>query len=323
MTTKPKKNVYNKPYRQPVALVQHLKGKGLSFTAPDDEAKAEEILSKVNYYRFKSYLLPYIDGTTNRYVPGSEFASGLALYDFDSELRTLCNKYLLKLEVKLRSQLDQIVTAHTNNPFWYLSNEYFSSSVDYVRSKIERDIRQSRDEFAEHYRSKYTSNTSYYQNLPPFWIAAELTTFGMLTDLLMALNKDKIGPQRNNPLDNLAVQFGASNWKELRSWLPLVKEIRNRCSHSSRTWNRNYRLPSGFVDNNNQVNSPRLTVPPTMKNKIYLGMAVIYLMTKHNLINGSCFKQDLQQLLQNFMQVPDLQYRMGMPQNWEQEPVWQ
>lgn len=323
MAKKPQKNVYNKPYQQPVALVQHLKGKGLIFTAPNDEAKAEEVLSKVNYYRFKSYLLPYLDGNTNRYVPGSTFENGLALYDFDSELRTLCNKYLLKLEVKLRSQLDQTVTAQTNNPFWYLSNEYFSRSVDYFRGKIEKDINRSRDEFAMHYRSKYKSNTSYYQDLPPFWIAAELTTFGMLTDLFMGLNKDKIGPQRNNPLDNLAVQFGANNWKELRSWLPLVKEIRNCCSHSSRTWNRNYRLPSGFVDNNNQVISTRLTVPPTMKNKIYLGLVVIYLMTKNNLINGGCFKQDLQQLLGNFAHVPDLQHRMGMPPDWEREPVWQ
>lgn len=323
MAKMPPKIIYNKPYQRPVDLVQHLKGKGLTFTAPDNEAKAVEVLSRVNFYRFKSYLMPYLDGNTNRYIQGSEFADGLVLYDFDSELRTLCNKYLLKLEVKLRSQLDQTVTAHTNNPFWYLSNEYFTDSVDYVRGKIKNDINRSRDEFAMHYRSKYTSNTAYYQDLPPFWIAAELTTFGMLTDLFMALNKDKMGPQRNNPLDILAVRFGATNWKELRSWLPLVKEIRNCCSHSSRTWNRNYRLPSGFVDNSNQVISPRLTAPPTMKNKIYLGLVVIYLMTKNNLVNGSCFKQDLQHLLGRFAQVPDLEHRMGMPPNWVQEPVWQ
>lgn len=59
-----------------------------------------------------------------------------------------------------------------------------------------------------------------------------------------------------------------------------------------------------------------------MKNKIYLGLVVIYLMTKNNLINGSCFKQELQQLLRNFAHVPDLEHRMGMPLDWEQEPVW-
>ncbi|MDN3436254.1 Abi family protein [Pseudoalteromonas sp. APC 3356] len=323
MAKKPNKKVYDKPYKQPRALVQHLKNKGLNFTTPENEAQAEDVLSKVNYYRFKSYLLPYLDLDSDRFKPGSEFAYGLALYDFDSELRTLCNKFLLKLEVKLRSQLDQMLTAHTKNPFWYLSNDYFSRSVDYVRSKIEKDMKRSHDEFAMHYRSKYRSNTSYYQDLPPFWIAAELTTFGMLTDLCMNLNKEKIGPQRDNPLDKLAVQFGATNWKELRSWLPLVKEIRNCCSHSSRTWNRNYRLPSGFVDHDNKVIPPRLTMPPTMKNKIYLGLLVIYLMTKHNLINGSCFKQDFQQLLIKFNHIPDLLHRMGIPSEWEQEPVWQ
>lgn len=317
------KQIYNKPYQTPKNLVKHLKIKGLSFTPPDDETRAEDILSKVNYYRFKSYLLPFLNSTTNSYDSGAEFSQGLALYDFDCELRTLCNKYLLKLEVKLRSQLDQTLTQATSDPFWYLSNDYFLGSIDYVRNKIEQSIQRSPDDFAKHYRNKYISNVLYYKNLPPFWIAAELTTFGMLNDIIMGLNKDRIGPQRNNPLDSLASNFGASNWKELRSWLPLIKEIRNCCSHSNRTWNRNYRLPGGFVDNQNQVISTRLTLPPTMKNKIYLGLAVIYVMTKDNLLNGSSFKQELQQLLMRFNQIPSLGYRMGIPTGWEQEPIWQ
>lgn len=318
----PQKQIYNKPYRPPSDLVLHLKSKGLNFTHPNDEAKAEDVLSKVNYYRFKSYLLPFVNDTTNTYNNNTEFVHGLDLYDFDCELRTLCNKYLLKLEVKLRSQLDQTLTKATNDPFWYLSNDYFLGSVDYVRNKIDKSLQRSPDDFAKHYRKKYISNVLYYKDLPPFWIAAELTTFGMLNDLIMGLNKSQIGSQRNNPLDNLAESFGALNWKELRSWLPLIKEIRNCCSHSNRTWNRNYRLPSGFVNNRNQVISDRLTKPPTMKNKIYLGLAVIYIMTKDNILNGHCFKQELQQLLSNFNHIHDLKYKMGMPTSWEQEPIW-
>lgn len=314
----PQKRVYNKPYQQPAALVQHLRGKGLTFTPPHDEASAEAVLSKVNYYRFKAYLIPALDPHTNTFVAGSTFADGMILYDFDGELRTLCNKYLLKLEVKLRSQLDQVVTAATNNPFWYLHNEYFTKSVDYVRNKVATDITKSPDQFAMHFRDNYISNIAYYEALPPFWIAAELTTFGMLISLATALDKSKLGPQRANPLDVLATRFGATKWSELCSWLPVIRDIRNCASHSNRTWNRNYRMPSGFIGN-----PQRLATPPTMNNKIYLGLVVIYLMTKDNMLNGGNFKQELQQLLRNFAHVPNLGHRMGMPANWENEPAWQ
>lgn len=317
------KQIYSKPYLPPRDLVLHLKRKGLNFSHPEDETKAEKTLSKVNYYRFKSYLLPFFNKTTNNYEIGTEFSQGLLVYDFDCELRTICNKYLLKLEVKLKSQLDQTITKYTGNPFWYLCNEYFSKPIDYIRIKIENSMQRSNDDFAIHYRKKYTSNIPYYSNLPPFWIASELTTFGMLNDIVMNLNKDKIGSQRNNPLDNLAKDFGASSWKELRSWIPLIKEIRNCCSHSNRTWNRNFRTPSGFVDNQNQIISNRITTPPTMKNKIYLGLAVIYKMTKDNMINDHCFKGELQHILSKFNTINNMHYQMGFPLNWEQEPIWQ
>ena len=313
----PPKLVYNKPYLPPAALVQHLKVKGLTFTSQHDEACAEAVLSRVNYYRFKAYLIPALDHNTNTFVAGSTFTDGMSLYDFDCEFRAICTKYLLKLEVKLRSQLDQTVTAATGNPFWYLYNEYFTENVDYVRSKVASSISRSPDQFAQHYRDNYISNTPYYEDLPPFWIAAELTTFGMLTSLAMALDKSKIGPQRSNDLDMLAQRFGAAGWAELRSWLPLIRDIRNCSSHSNRTWNRNYREPRGFVGN-----TQRLTRPPVMRNKIYLGLAVIHLMTKDNMLNGGSFKLELQQLLGNFMHVPALEHQMGMPSNWALEPVW-
>lgn len=321
MTTQ--KIIYNKSYQPPAALVQHLLNKGLQFTPPCDQTAAEKTLSKINYYRFKSYLMPFADAITGHFGNGAEFQHGLQLYDFDAELRTLCNSYLLKLEVKLRSQLDQVVTSCTGDPFWYLDDDHFSQPIYNVRKKLLMSMERSRDEFAKHYRAKYISDKPSYRLLPPFWIAAELTTFGMLADLIASLKKDNIGPQRNNPLDVLAQRFGAKNWKELRSWVPLVKEIRNCCSHSNRTWNRNYRLPKGFVDNQNNVITARLTRSPTMKNKIYLGLAIIYIMSKNNTLNGSSFKTALELLIQRFSHIASIEYRMGMPKGWQQEPIWQ
>ena len=318
-------SIYQKQYKTPQELSQHLQNRGVTFTTPYLQQDVESILNKINYYRFKAYLFPYLEQPTKHYATGTSFTDGINLYEFDSELRELCNRFILKIEVKIRSQFDQIVSQNTGDPFWYLNDDNFYSDKvpNYHRDKIKTEMNRSKTEFAKHYREKYKSPKEEYPSLPPFWVAAELITFGGFLDLLNGINKDKIGSQRNNPLNLLSANFGATNFAELKSWLPLIKEIRNRCSHSSRTWNSNYRLPRGFVNQNNQVITTRLTTAPTMKNKIYLGLALIYVMSKGNTINSSNFKNELILLLNKYSHVNNLEYWMGIPSNWQNEPIWQ
>lgn len=318
-------SVYSKPYKTPAQLYQHLIDKGLSFTPPYRWNQAEEVLSRINYYRFKAYLFPYLNQETKSYREGTAFKDGVALYEFDSELRELCNRFILKIEVKIRSKLDQVVSKNTGDPFWYLNNDNFypDKIPDYHRGKIRTEMNRSKAEFAKHYRGKYQSPNDTYPSLPPFWVAAELITFGGFLDILSGVNKSKIGPQRNNPLDKMSKNFGAKNFIELKSWLPLIKEIRNRCSHSSRTWNSNYRLPAGFVDDSNQVITSRMTVPPTNKNKLYLGLVIIHLMSKGNMLNNHDFKSDLDELLTKYSHIDSLEYWIGIPSAWKNEPIWQ
>jgi len=318
-------SVYSKPYKTPAQLYQHLTDKGLIFKHPYKWNQAEEVLTRINYYRFKAYLFPYLNQETKSYKKGTAFKDGVALYEFDSELRELCNRFILKIEVKIRSQLDQVISKNTGDPFWYLNDDnfYAQKTPSYARNKIKDEMIRSQAEFVLHYKSKYQSPNEEHPSLPPFWVAAELITFGSFLDILRKIDKNKIGPQRNNPLDKMSKNFGAKNFSELKSWLPLIKEIRNRCSHSSRTWNSNYRLPSGFVDNNNQIITPRMTVPPTNKNKLYLGLVIIQLMSKGNMLNGHDFKTDLDKLLTKYSHIDNLESWIGIPSIWKNEPIWQ
>lgn len=321
----PTLSIYQKQYQTPQQLSQHLINRGLAFDPPYEQQEVESILSRVNYFRFKAYLFPYLNQTTKTYIQGTSFTNGVDLYEFDSELRELCNRFVLKIEVKIRSQLDQVLSQSTGDPFWYLNDDNFHMDKvpSYHREKIRQEMQRSKTEFAKHYRDNYKSPKEAYRSFPPFWVAAELITFGCLLDILNGIKKERIGSQRNNPLDALAQKFGANNLAELKSWLQLIKEIRNRCSHSSRTWNSNYRLPRGFVDQHNQVITPRLTMPPTMMNKLYLGLAIIHVMSKGNVINGVDFKTELNNLLVRYSHIHNLEFWMGIPQGWQNEPIWQ
>ncbi len=58
-------SVYNKPFLTPAELVNiHLEDKGVLFTHPFNKVFTEKALSLINWYRFKSYLYPYLNHST-------------------------------------------------------------------------------------------------------------------------------------------------------------------------------------------------------------------------------------------------------------------
>jgi len=316
-------SVYNKPYQSPADLVNYLERRGLNFDERCDKEKAEFILKQINHYRFKGYLIPFLKENDD-FIEGSTFNHGVELYEFDTKLRELCNEFILKIEVKLKSHLDQTLSSATNDPFWYLNDDNFHMKYppNYLREKVRKSMADSKTLFAVHYKKKYFSPKESYRSLPPFWVASELLTFGDVCVLFNGIHKDKVGPQRSNPLDILAQSFGAKNIKELKSWLPLIKSIRNSCSHSNRTWNANYRLPKGFVNNENKAINDKVDISPTMKNKLYLGLVIIHLMSKNNLINGASFKDKVLNLLKEHEHIEYLKRGMGIPESWDSEDIW-
>lgn len=309
--------LYSKPYKSPADLVVDQISKGLDVPA-NQQALAVETLTNINYYRFKIYLVPLIDPATDRYKSGASFKDALDLYRFDEELRTLLFSVIARIEVKLRTRLDQTVTAHLNDPFWYLDDANFSPkgrldhAINSVRNKISASFQQSKAEFAQHYMGKYYNDkNSAYKQLPPFWMAAELATFGDILVLYKILDKSRFTlPAGKNALDHLAREFGAVNLHELNKWLILVRDVRNRCAHHSRTWNCNYPQP---------VMS--FTATPAIPNRIYS-----LTMTLHHIDKSLNMSIDIKlPLLGLFKKFPSANYlkqSMGFPENWDHEPFW-
>lgn len=311
-------SVYNKPFRSHKDLVEHLSQKGLHIPSPPT---AETTLKNINYYRFKIYLRPFLDIVTNRYRPPASFDDGLELYRFDNELRDYLFSIIGKLEIKLRSRLDQVVTCHTNNPFWYLDDDLFlaarKTSVDDVRAKINIAFLRSQDDFVNHFRGRYINGTGNgYNNLPPFWIAAELTTLGNVCIFYESLDKSKFvyGP-RSNKLDDLAKEFGAINFGSLRGWATGIRDVRNRCAHHSRVWNCNYREPGQIRPLLDQQ------LLPQHSNRIYLILTLLHVMCKNIGIEAQ-IKDTINILLNKYTVSQQFMRSTGIPDNWGTDPIW-
>jgi len=309
---------YDKEYKSPEELVLHMQAKGLSIGNKPD---ALMFIDNVNYYRFKVYLWPFLDPSLLSYRPNSTFEQGVELYRFDEALRNLIFSIVCRIEIKLRSKLDQVVAAHTNNPFWYLDSSLFvktsQNKMDRLRASLASNFLYSKDDFSNHFKNNYYNEThDDFKHLPPFWVISELATFGQIPIIYSALDKAKFQGERGaNKLDVLADEFGAKNLKELNSWITAIRDVRNRCAHHSRVWNANYRQASGLLhklDPNYQ---------PTNANRIYF-FCVLLERINHTLSMGFDIKTELLGLFEKY---PEAQHRCasaGFPADWHQDPIW-
>jgi len=306
---------YSKPYRTPKQLIYYLKEKNLKI---DNISNAIKILEDINYFRFKSYLRPFFNKDCTKYNDNSEFSNAYELYKFDTQLRNELFLIISRIEIKLRSKLDQVVTTYTKNPFWYLDNNNFNSSNhNKLLSDLSNSFLRSTDEFIIHYKKKYVNNlNAHYKHMPPFWFIVEITTFGNIINIYNSLDKNKFINKDTNELDKLARKFGAKNIKELNNCLYLIRDIRNKCAHHSRVWNANYRSVIGFGKNDKRIN-----IEPNNRNRIYMLFCILHIMTKS--LNMDI---EIKELLDNYIKkYPIFNSNIkscGFPKNWYNDAFW-
>jgi abortive infection bacteriophage resistance protein len=308
--------LYNKPFRDPSGHLSHQVSKGLIV---NNNTSAQKILEQIGYHRIKIYLFPfYTNNSRSSYTPGASFEKAVELYRFDEALRQFLFSLIARIEVKLRTRLDQKISDHVNDPFWYLNDRYFLNSklpdIQRFRSSLQQEFMRARDEYAMYYKNNYHSPCSSYSSMPPFWAAIEKTTFGSLLKLMSLLDKSEFGPRASNILDSLASEFGARNFGELNKWMVVIKEIRNRCAHHSRLWNTVVREPSNI--------SSRLMYTSSHSNRIYLSFALLKVMTE-NLGIVIDLRSEINDLLNKYPTVINHTNAMGFPLNWYQDPLWQ
>lgn len=275
-----------------------------------DRNLAQQHLSHINYYRLRAYWLPFEQATSNgddhAFVAGTDFATVLAIYNFDRELRLRLIDAIERVEISLRTRLANVLSLRYG-PFAHENADHFAQRHHWQHSRDElaKEYARSRETFAEHYRSQYPQLPS-----PPLWVACELMTLGHLSRWLQNLRipKDR---------QTIADAYGLDE-KVLVSFAHHLTIVRNHCAHHGRVWNRKFAVkmltpskkPLGLSTAFNPAQDRRLYNTLTMLAHL---MSVIS--------PASTWRQRLKALIQARPQIAVAD--MGFPADWEQRAIWQ
>ena len=328
---------YGKPPIATAALVAKLQGQGLQI---NDVAAATRLLEHVTYFRFRGYLYPYMDFTApappapRQYKAATTFEQVEQMYRFDEGLRRLVFDLLPCMEVALRSVLDSTMCHAAGHGFWYLQEEWFSkkarNNIDNAINKLGGDFRRSSEKFAVHYQDTYFNNwRGKYSSHPPFWMICELSTLGQVKEFYASLDENgsgfiaaSPGVPKSTVLDKMAHKFGAAHYRELCTWVQVLRDVRNVCAHHGRLWNRNLMAPPG-VTALVSVPFPAMsaTNPQPNTNTIYAALVMTRVMHKRiGLVDT--IKAGLTSLLTAYPEAANHLNAIGMPAGWDADTVW-
>jgi abortive infection bacteriophage resistance protein len=187
-----------------------------------DVPSCEKILSRINYYRFSAYFLPFKKADGN-YLPGTNFNAVYQIYEFDRKLRNLLFAAIEEVEIYLRARF-AYYHAHKYGALGYMDAVNYNNRHCHVRFEalIEAEIRNNHKVlFVRHHVNNYEGRF-------PVWVAVELFTFGMLSYFYGDL------PASDQKLI-AKTSFGTIP-KNLISWLRCCTDLRNICAHYGRLY---------------------------------------------------------------------------------------
>jgi len=294
---------YTKTCTLPRDLILLLKTRGLIIA---DEQRAINYLTNIGYFRFSAYLYPLLDMPKENHIYKSDtnFNMALDMYRFDRKLRILLFNEIEKIEVAIRSAMNNIITDVLGDVFWMTNAINFCNHAIFAKTTalIQTEIEKTKEEFIEHFKSKYSNP------FPPAWMISEIIPLGVLYNVFNNLKSKSIKKK-------VAISFGLP-LPTFTSWMLVLSNLRNLCGHHARLWNKEIPILSHNL--NNPV-FPWITPDITDMKRIYFRICIIkYLL--FTVSPNNRFTQKLKSLLDEYTTI-DIR-AMGFPVNWENEPLW-
>ncbi|MDD3769199.1 MAG: Abi family protein [Sulfuricurvum sp.] len=241
--------------------LQSLYDDGLKKTATQNEASIEEAVLNIGIFRFKGYVKAFRNNLSDYSIDDI-----IAIHDFDKRLSSKLFSMTSTIEIRMKAYLIEIVYAITDNPFCYLLaknyKEPFTLPLESIQDwEVLPPNPKKKKEIYLHYRDYYlntydfqSNQTDYIQscsmvavnttkdiNYPPFHYFIENATLGTLINLISKLQIDG-----NDILKLLGKRFGFYSHELFLNYLLRLKELRNRCAHNGRVFNRNFRGLKAF-----------------------------------------------------------------------------
>lgn len=216
---------FNKPWLDYAGQLQKLKGRGLLV---DDDTRAEQVLSHLNYYRFSGYCLAF-EKDRHAFQPGTTFDQIVDAYHFDVGLRDLLTEALEVVEVELRAKV-AYEFGQRYGAFGHTDAGNFFSKFEHEKwlTRLQEEADRSSELFIKHFKATYDE----FPNLP-VWTVTEVMSFGGLSRMFQGMNsKDKSAIASRYKLQASVLQ----------SWMHHVTYVRNLCAHHSRVWDRSWSI---------------------------------------------------------------------------------
>lgn len=287
--------------------------RGLNFK---DQDIASAYLMNISYYRLRAYTYPFQDNIDPEkdhcfLKKNIYFEDIIDLYCFDRRLRSLIFNAIEKIEVAFRTRLIYKFAMNTRNSHWFVDEDLFCSENKYnsVLDDIELEIGRSNEDFITHYKNKYDS-----PSLPPSWMSLEVLSFGTLSRLYDALDRN------NDTSKDVARSLGLPTPAILANWMHGISVLRNCCAHHSRAWNRRFPVSIKLPYNTSNSFIGRDIIKEIYNNKLFAYLSCVkYLL---NIISPeSNFKTNLMGIISDGGPLLNLR-DMGFIANWQNLEVW-
>jgi abortive infection bacteriophage resistance protein len=231
-----------KPFQDYNAQLKILQSRGCQI---DDPKFALTILSRLNYYRFTAYLLPFKD-KSDTYKPGTNFTTIYQIYEFDRKLRLILFSAIARIEILLRSQLAYYHTGHYG-PLGYMDavnfRPYGHDHTKFLHLISDEIIKNSKVPFVQHHITNYGGQL-------PLWVMSELFTFGVLSRLYADFH--------SRDRRQMAKILSVPDEKTLQSWLRCCSDLRNICAHHGRIYYRLFSAAPAGISTSNPLEARRL-----------------------------------------------------------------
>jgi abortive infection bacteriophage resistance protein len=294
---------YSKTCTFPQDLIPLLKNRGLAIP---NESKAINYLTNIGYYRLSAYLYPLLkDPKENHlYKQDATFDRALGMYRFDRKLRILLFNEIEKIEVAIRSAMNNLISNELNDVFWMTNLTYFYNPKFFSKNLafIQSEVGKTKEDFIDHFKNKYVDA------FPPAWMISEIIPFGLLCGTYNNL--------ANARLKKIVANYFRLSYPVFSSWIIVLVNLRNRCGHHSRIWNRE---TSVVPTDLRSPAFPWIDSSTTDAKRIYYRICIIkYLL--FTVSPNNRFTDKLKSLLAEYPTI-DIK-AMGFPANWETEPLW-
>ena len=191
-----------------------------------DEAKAEEHLLDIGYYRLGFYWFPFeksypaLTGRTHEFKQGTRLDDAVSLYYFDFDLRNILLRYISRIEINFRTTIVYMASnQYAADPYWYINPDMVEAN--FLESARYKEFLKNLDQEPA---IRQHTKTHPHAPTPPAWKALEFATFGTIISLCAHL--------RNNDLRcRIARRYGFRKNSQMLNYMHTIRKLRNHCAH--------------------------------------------------------------------------------------------